>query len=113
MKKQIISLLLAAILALQLGITVFAENTETPIVPTDSGVEINGLSLVLSGEIGLTFYVYVAKPYRNGTMEFTFMDKEPITMNIIDCPVDNSTHRFMATYYLSAIELSEPVTLSV
>ena len=113
MKKRIISLLIAAFIVLQSGIISFAGDTETPIVPTNPNVQINGLSIVLSGEIGLTFYVYVAKPYRGGTMEFTFMDKEPITMNIIDCPVDNSTHRFMATYYLSAIELSEPVTLSV
>ena len=115
--KRCISILLTVILTLQMmfvsGITVFADGTETPIVPSNPDVQINGLSLILNGEIGLTFYVYVAKPYRGGTMEFTFMDEEPITMNITDCPVDNSTHRFMATYYLSAIELSEPVTLSV
>lgn len=112
MKNQIISLLLAAILALQLGITVFAENTETPIVPTDSGVEINGLSLVLNGEIGLTFHVYVPRKHRGGTMELKFMDERPITVNIADCPRDNNLC-YTATYCLSAIELSEPVTLTV
>ncbi len=113
MKKQITSILLALILALQLGITAFAGGTETPIIPTGDNVKINGLSLVLSGEIGLTFYVYVDKQYRNGTMKFTFMGKEQTPFNITSCPPDSSTRRYMATFYLTAVELSEPVTLTV
>lgn len=114
-EKRSASILLAVILALQMmfvsGITVFAEGTETPIVPIDSSVNINGLNLVLSGEIGLTYHVYVPKKYRDGTMVLKCMDEE-ITMNITECPQDND-HRYTATYYLSAIELSEPVTLTV
>lgn len=112
--KRSIGILMAVILAVQMmfisGITAFA--TETPIVPTDSGVEINGLNLILSGEIGLTYHVFVPKKYRDGTMELKFMDEEPVTMNITDCPKDSNL-RYTATYYLSAIELSEPVTLTV
>ncbi len=115
--KRSISILLAVILILQMmfvsGITAFADGTETPIVPINENVKINGLSLVLNGEIGLTFYVYVDRQYRSGTMEFTFMDEEPITKNITDYPQDSSTRRYMATYYLSAIELSEQVMLTV
>lgn len=112
MKKQIACIFLAVILTVQFGVTVCAEDTETPIVPADSGVEINGLNIVLSGEIGLTFHVFIPKKYKGGTMEFTFMDKPPITMNIADCPLDNNL-RYLATYYLSAVELSEKVTLTV
>ncbi|MCQ2450788.1 MAG: hypothetical protein MJ080_02265 [Clostridia bacterium] len=113
MKKRLISILLALILTLQLGITAFAD-TETPIVsPTD--VDIYGVSIVLSGEIGLTFHVKVGKPYWGGTMELKFKEKEdsaPITLNIKDCPSEGLT-LFTATYYLSAIELSEPVMITV
>lgn len=113
--KRSISILLALILTLQMmfvsGITVFADGTETPVVPVDSGVEINGLNLVLSGEIGLTYHVYVPRKYRDGIMVLKCMDEE-ITMNINNCDRDNDL-RYTATYYLSAIELSEPVTLTV
>ncbi len=108
----LISVILAMLIMFASCFTVFADGTETPIVPIDSGVEINGLNLILSGEIGLTFHVYVPKKYRDGTMKLTFMDNEPITMNITDCPRDSNL-RYTATYYLSAIELSEPVTLTV
>ena len=115
--KRFICILLAVILTLQMmfvsGITVFAD-TETPIV-TPSDVDIYGVSLVLSGEIGLTFHVNVKRAYRGGTMELKFENKEyiaPITVNITDCPTDGNGC-YMATYYLSAIELSEPVMLTV
>lgn len=117
--KRGLAVLAAAILAVQMifasGIMVFSDDTETPIIPADTGVEINGLNLVLSGEIGLTFHVYVPRKYRDGTMELKFenkKDEEPDTMNIAECDRDNDL-RYTATYYLSAIELSEPVTLTV
>ena len=115
--KRCISILLTVILTLQMmfvsGITVFADGTETPIVPVTTKPSIKGLSLILSGEIGLTYHVYVPRKYRDGVMVLEFMDEKPITMNITDCKRDDSTNLYMATYYLSAIELSEPVTLSV
>lgn len=114
--KRSLAVLAAAILAVQMifasGIMVFSDDTETEIIPTDSGVEINGLNLVLSGEIGLTFHVYVPRKYRSGTMVLEFMGEKTSPAIINECPQD-SDYRYTATYYLSAIELSEPVTLTV
>ncbi len=113
MKKRMLSLFLALIFTFQYGFTAFAD-TETPYVPL-SDVDIYGVSLVLSGEIGLTFHVKVKKQYWGGIMELKFENKEdvvPIILNFKDCPSEG-LGLYTATYYLSAIELSEPVMLTV
>ena len=115
--KRSISILLAVILALQMvfvsGGAALADE-ETPVVtPTDA--DIYGVSLVLSGEIGLTFHVKVNRAYRNGTIKLEIIDKEdiaPIIMNIPYCPSDG-LNCYKVTYYLNAVELSEQVTITV
>lgn len=111
--KRCIRILLTVILTLQMvfasGIRGFA--METPNVSINPDVEISGLSLVLSGEIGLNFHLKVTRGYRSGVVVLESAGKEPIVENISDCPVKDGC--YIITCYLSAIELSTPVTLSV
>ena len=75
-------------------------------------VEINALNLVLTGEIGLVFHTAVPDRYLNGSFVLTSRTGEPVTCKITDCAKDNDG-RYLAPYNLRAIELSEPVTLTV
>lgn len=115
--KRLLSVLMAFSIAVQMmfafGVFVFADGPETPIVDIDDPkVLINGMNLILKGEIGFVYHVYVPKEYRDGYMELEFMDEEPVRMLIKDCPRDSDL-RYTATQYLGAVELSEPITLTV
>ena len=80
--------------------------------PKEGGVDISGLNLILTGEIGLTFHTEVPENYLDGTFVMTSRTGETVTLNIADCYKD-SLGRYMAKYNLSSSELSEPVTLTV
>ena len=75
-------------------------------------VNINALSLVLSGEIGLVFHTVVPQEFEGGTFVLTCRTKEPKTLAIRDCEKDGEG-RYLAVFHPGAIELSEPVTLTV
>lgn len=102
------------------GADIYAEQDTD--VTVDSGVtvnaaygesvDINGLNLVLTGEIGLVFHTVVPDKYLDGTFRLTSTNGETVTYNINDCGQDEDG-RYLAKYNLSAIELSEPVTLTV
>lgn len=80
--------------------------------PEETGVDISGLNLILTGEIGLTFHTVVPDKYLDGTFVMTSRTGEEVTLNIAECYKD-SLGRYMAKYNVSSIELSEPITLTV
>lgn len=75
-------------------------------------VEISTLNLVLTGEIGLVFHTAVPEKYLGGTFVLTCPTGDTVTYNIGECGKD-AEGRYLAKYNLSAVELSEPVTLTV
>lgn len=113
--KRIFCMIIAAFMAVWMMIfscfTVVADDTETPIVPFTGPVDISGLNLVLSGEIGLVYHFYVRTSYRNGYITLTCKD-DTVKMNIADCAKDTEM-RYVATYNLTAIMLSEQVVINV
>ena len=115
--KRMASVILALIMILQImfvsGITAFADN-ETPIVPIDDKpeVKINGLNLILDGEIGLVYHVYVPDEFLNGYVVLSCKE-DSVTTNIKDCKDKDLNLRYVFTWHLSAIELSEKVTITV
>lgn len=76
------------------------------------GVDINALNLVLTGEIGLVFHTTVPEEYRDGSFVLTSRTGDTVTYKIGECGKD-AEGRYLAKYNVSAIELSEPVTLTV
>ena len=86
------------------GVTVNADYGES--------VDINGLNLVLTGEIGLVFHTAVPEKYLDGSFVLTCRTSDTVTYKISECGKD-SDGRYLAKYNLSSIELSEPVTLTV
>lgn len=109
------SILLTLIMTLQLmfvsGISILAGN-ETVIVPIESEVNISGVSLVLNGEIGLVYHVYVPDDYPGAYVILSCKDKS-VKTKISDCADLDMDLRYMFTWHLSAIELAEAVTLTV
>ena len=75
-------------------------------------VDINGLNLVLTGEIGLVFHTVVPDGYSAGSFVLTSRTGDTVTYKISECGKD-AEGRYLAKYNLSSIELSEPVTLTV
>lgn len=75
-------------------------------------VDINGLNLVLTGEIGLTFHTVVPDKYLDGSFVLTSRTRDSVTYAISGCDRD-AAGRYLAKYNLSSVELSEPVTLTV
>ncbi len=109
--KKIISLILALVLLMSCSVSVFAQ--DLPFIPFGDTVEINGLNLVLDGEIGLVYHIKVPSAYTDGYAVLSCKgDDEPMQVNIADCPTDTQG-RYMITYDLSSIQLSEPVTVTV
>ena len=84
------------------------------VVNADYGesVDINRLNLVLTGEIGLVFHTVVPEKYRGGSFVLASRTGGTVTYPISECGIDRED-RILAKYPLSAIELSEPVTLAV
>lgn len=82
--------------------------------PEETGVDISGLNLILTGEIGLTFHTVVPDDdkYLGGTFVMTSRTGEEVQLNIAECYKD-SLGRYMAKYNVSSCELSEPITLTV
>lgn len=75
-------------------------------------VDISGLNLVLTGEIGLVFHTSVPEKYIDGSFVLTSRTSDTVTYKISECGKD-AEGRYLAKYNLSSIELSEPVTLTV
>lgn len=102
------------------GADIFAEQkTDVTIAPSvkvnvsyGESVDINGLNLVLTGEIGLTFHTVVPDRYTNGSFVLTSRTGDTLTYKIDECGKDGDG-RYLAKYNLSSIELSEPITLTV
>ena len=114
---RVICLLLTAVLTVQIflfcGVSAFAAAPETPIVPIgEQKVEITGLHLRLDGEIGLVYHIKVPSSYRTGYLTLSCRGETVVTQKITECQRDE-TNRFLASCSLSAIELSEPVTVTV
>lgn len=87
-------------------------NGVTVNVAYGESVDINGLNLILTGEIGLVFHTVVPDRYLDGSFTLSCRTDDPVTYKISECGKD-SKGRYLAKYNLSAIELSEPVTLTV
>lgn len=75
-------------------------------------VDISGLHLILSGEIGLVFHAEIPEKYLEGSFELTSDTSDTVTYKISDCGMDEQG-RYLAKYNMSAIELSEEVTLTI
>ena len=75
-------------------------------------VDTNGLHLILSGEIGLVFHTEVPEKYTGGSFVLSSRTGETVKYSITECEKDKEG-RYLAKYDLSAVELSEPVTLTV
>ena len=76
------------------------------------GVEINGLNLILDGEIGLCFHTKVPEVFLEGSFVLNCKNYSPVTYNISGCEKDLQG-RYLVRYNLNAVELSEPITLTV
>ena len=114
-EKRALSSILALVMMLQIvfvsGITASASN-EMPIVPAEPQVSISGLNLLLDGEIGLVYHVYVPDDYPDGYVTLSCKD-DTVRIDIKDCTAFDKNLRYMFTYHLSAIALSEEVTITV
>lgn len=112
-KKRVLGMVLVLCMLLQLSVTAVADSTETPVVPPgDPGVNICGVNVVLDGEIGLVYHVFVPTDYRTGSMTLTCRNHAPVTVAVTACDRDDDWC-YVVPYPLSAVELSEPVTLTV
>ena len=78
----------------------------------DDKVEISGLNIILSGEIGLMFHISVPEKYLDGTFVMTSRRGKSVTLNISQCSKDE-LGRYTAKYNVNPLELSEQVTLKV
>ena len=119
--KIFVSIILVISVLLISAVPAFAGGVEMEDMPDDppieSRVEISGLNLILSGEIGLAWHISVPDTYQQkGYVKLEFEDadddEEPIIYNITDCKQDLEK-RFVAIFYLSAIELSRKVKITV
>ncbi len=77
-----------------------------------ASVIIDGVNVVLSGELGLVFYTAVPEKYLEGSFKLSCRTGETVTYKIADCGKDGYD-RYKAKYNLSAVQLSEPVTITV
>lgn len=115
-KKRFFSALMAFFLAVECLLSApipASADTETEIVPiTEDKTKINGLSLTLDGDIGLVYHVSVPTAQKSGYMVLEKSGEQTLRTAIRECPRDKNG-RYTVTQYLSAVELSEPVTLSV
>ncbi len=75
-------------------------------------VDINGLSLILSGDIGLVFHTDVPDKYTDGSFTLTCRTGKTVSRKISDCMKDEDGE-YIIEYNPSAVELSEPITLTV
>lgn len=84
-----------------------ASPTNTPVPPTNAKME--GIHLVLGGNIGMVFHTSINEEAKDGYMEFTVQGKTVATIPASGCAKDESGY-YLFQCDLTSVQMSEPVT---
>ena len=71
----------------------------------------NAMSLVLSGELGVNFYIYLPAAYRNAASALTATAVNTETNEVFDIGLADEYGRFRFTAHISAIEMADDIVV--